>query len=59
MTAICAPDRRRQRDTDWADCSREAEAALAVVDGRKLHFEIEVRAGDRVIGRGRHERRAV
>jgi predicted thioesterase len=30
-----------------------------VLDGRKLRFDVEVREGDRVIGTGTHERRAV
>ena len=30
-----------------------------VVDGRKLRFDVEVVAGDRVIGTGTHERRVV
>jgi fluoroacetyl-CoA thioesterase len=30
-----------------------------VVDGRKLRFDVEVREGDRVIGVGTHERRAI
>ena len=30
-----------------------------VVDGRKLHFDVEVREGDRTIGVGTHERRVV
>ena len=30
-----------------------------IEDGRKLRFDVEVREGDRVIGTGTHERRAV
>lgn len=30
-----------------------------VVDGRKLRFEVEVRAGERTIGVGTHERRVI
>jgi fluoroacetyl-CoA thioesterase len=30
-----------------------------VTDGRKLHFDVEVREGDRTIGVGTHERRVV
>ena len=30
-----------------------------VIDGRKLRFDVEVLAGDRVIGSGTHERRLV
>ena len=30
-----------------------------VVDGRKLRFEVEVKEGDRTIGVGTHERRAI
>jgi fluoroacetyl-CoA thioesterase len=30
-----------------------------VVDGRKLRFEVEVRAGERTIGIGTHERRVI
>jgi fluoroacetyl-CoA thioesterase len=30
-----------------------------IADGRKLRFDVEVREGDRVIGTGTHERRAV
>ena len=32
---------------------------LEVVDGRKLRFEVEVTEGDRTIGVGTHERRAI
>ena len=30
-----------------------------VVDGRKLRFDVEVKEGDRTIGVGTHERRAI
>jgi fluoroacetyl-CoA thioesterase len=30
-----------------------------VVDGRKLHFTVEIREGDRTIGVGTHERRVI
>jgi fluoroacetyl-CoA thioesterase len=40
------------RCTAWARL-REIE------DGRKLRFDVEVREGDRTIGTGTHERRAV
>lgn len=30
-----------------------------VQDGRKLHFDVEVRCGDRTIGVGTHERRVI
>ena len=30
-----------------------------VIDGRKLRFDVEVREGDRTIGVGTHERRAI
>lgn len=30
-----------------------------IVDERKLRFEVEVRAGDRVLGLGTHERRVI
>ena len=30
-----------------------------VVDGRKIRFDVEVREGDRVLGVGTHERRAI
>src|ERR671918_2194273 len=32
---------------------------LEIVDGRKLRFEVEVREGERTIGVGTHERRAI
>ena len=30
-----------------------------VVDGRRLRFEVEVRAGERILGVGTHERRVI
>ena len=30
-----------------------------IVDGRKLHFDVEVKEGDRTIGVGTHQRRAI
>ena len=30
-----------------------------IVDGRKLHFDVEVKEGDRTLGVGTHERRVV
>ena len=30
-----------------------------VIDGRKLHFDVEVREGERTIGLGTHERRVI
>ncbi|MGI5877726.1 MAG: thioesterase family protein [Christensenellales bacterium] len=33
-----------------------ATARLLSVDGRRLHFAVEARCGDEVIGRGTHER---
>ncbi|MGH2922908.1 MAG: thioesterase family protein, partial [Solirubrobacterales bacterium] len=32
---------------------------LEIVDGRKLRFEVEVSEGERTIGVGTHERRAI
>jgi predicted thioesterase len=34
-------------------------ALREVVDGRKLHFDVEVREGDRTIGVGTHQRRVI
>jgi fluoroacetyl-CoA thioesterase len=39
-------------------CTVSAELR-EVVDGRKLRFDVEVRAGERVIGVGTHERRVI
>ena len=44
--------------TEGAECTATARL-LEVVDGRKLRFEVEVREGDRVLGVGTHERRAI
>ena len=41
-----------------ARCTTRA-VLLEVVDERRLRFDVEVREGDRVIGLGTHERRAV
>jgi fluoroacetyl-CoA thioesterase len=43
---------------EGARCVARA-SLLEIVDGRKLRFDVEVREGDRVIGVGTHERRAV
>jgi len=43
---------------EGATCSVSADLR-EVVDGRKLHFEVEVREGQRTIGLGTHERRVV
>ena len=43
---------------EGASCT--ARATLAeIVDGRKLRFDVEVLEGDRTIGVGTHERRAI
>jgi fluoroacetyl-CoA thioesterase len=44
--------------TEGAECTAMARL-LDVADGRKLRFEVEVREGDRVLGLGTHERRAL
>ncbi len=44
--------------TQGAACTVRA-ALREIVDERKLRFDVEVRDGDRVIGVGTHERRAV
>jgi predicted thioesterase len=44
--------------TEGAECAVTARL-LEIVDGRKLRFEVEVREGDRVLGVGTHERRAI
>ena len=36
-----------------------ATVGFEVADGRKLRFEVEAREGDRVLGLGTHERRAI
>jgi len=43
---------------EGADCVARA-VLREIVDERKLRFDVEVREGDRVIGLGTHERRAV
>ena len=43
---------------EGAECTATARL-LEVADGRKLRFEVEVREGDRVLGLGTHERRAL
>jgi fluoroacetyl-CoA thioesterase len=43
---------------DGARCTVRA-ALREIVDERKLRFDVEVREGERVIGLGTHERRAV
>lgn len=43
---------------EGATCTAFARLT-GVVDGRKLHFDVEVREGDRVIGLGTHERRVI
>jgi fluoroacetyl-CoA thioesterase len=43
---------------EGATCTMHAKL-LEVVDDRKLRFEVEVTEGDRTIGVGTHERRAI
>jgi fluoroacetyl-CoA thioesterase len=43
---------------EGATCRVSAELR-EVIDERKLHFQVEVREGDRTIGVGTHERRVV
>jgi fluoroacetyl-CoA thioesterase len=43
---------------EGAECTAVARL-LEVADGRKLRFEVEVREGDRMLGVGTHERRAI
>ena len=43
---------------DGADCTVRS-TLREVVDGRKLRFDVEVTEGDRTIGVGTHERRAI
>jgi predicted thioesterase len=43
---------------EGASCTARARLT-AVVDGRKLHFDVEVLEGDRTIGVGTHERRVI
>jgi fluoroacetyl-CoA thioesterase len=43
---------------EGAQCTATARL-LEIADGRKLRFEVEVHEGDRVLGLGTHERRAL
>ncbi len=43
---------------EGATCTARARLT-GVVDGRKLHFDVEVREGERTIGVGTHERRVI
>ena len=43
---------------EGAQCTVHAKLR-EIVDGRKLRFDVEVREGDRTIGVGTHERRAI
>jgi fluoroacetyl-CoA thioesterase len=43
---------------EGARCTAHAELK-EIVDGRKFRFDVEVREGDRTIGVGTHERRAI
>ena len=43
---------------EGAQCTAHAKLN-EIVDGRKLRFDVEVREGDRTIGVGTHERRAI
>jgi fluoroacetyl-CoA thioesterase len=43
---------------EGAQCTATARL-LEIAEGRKLRFEVEVREGDRVLGIGTHERRAL
>ena len=43
---------------EGASCTATARLR-EVADGRKLRFDVEVREGDRTIGVGTHERRAI
>jgi len=43
---------------EGARCTAHARLR-EVVDGRKLHFDVEVREGERVIGIGTHQRRVI
>src|SRR4051794_36237901 len=43
---------------EGAACTAHAELT-EIVDGRKLRFRVEVKAGERTIGVGTHERRVV
>ena len=54
--AICVKHVASARE--GASCSVRADLR-EVIDGRKLHFEVEVREGQRTIGLGTHERRVI
>jgi fluoroacetyl-CoA thioesterase len=43
---------------EGASCTARAELK-EIVDGRKLHFDVDVKDGDRTIGVGTHQRRVV
>ncbi len=43
---------------EGAKCTAHARLT-DIVDDRKLHFDVEVREGDRTIGVGTHERRVI
>jgi predicted thioesterase len=43
---------------EGAECTATARL-LEIAEGRKLRFEVEVREGERVLGVGTHERRAL
>jgi fluoroacetyl-CoA thioesterase len=43
---------------EGAECTATARL-IEIADGRKLRFEVEVHEGDRVLGLGTHERRAI
>lgn len=48
-------------DVSHESAAREGEevavtSRLAAVDGRRLTFEVEARVGDRLVGRGTHQR---
>ena len=43
---------------EGAQCTAHAQLN-EIVDGRKLRFDVEVREGERIIGVGTHERRAI
>ena len=49
---------RERAAAEGAVCSVHARLR-EVADGRKLRFDVEVREGDRTIGVGTHERRAI
>jgi predicted thioesterase len=43
---------------EGSTCTVRAELR-EIVDGRKLHFDVEVKEGDRTIGVGTHQRRVI